>query len=91
MSSLYLREWSAANQRSNNSTPDLFAARHFKILGIRRALAKLETTPLIDLEKLDERELEQVRVEIAAQLSSRCRGTPAEQPTATKKPYEDRD
>jgi hypothetical protein len=77
---LYLRKFTAARQRANGNTPDLFAGNHFKILGIRRTLARLGATPTIDLEKLDAQELEQVRVEMAAQLSSRRRGTSAEQP-----------
>jgi hypothetical protein len=68
---LYLREWSAANQRANSSTPNLFAANHFKILGICRALQKLGASPAVDLESLGAHELEQLRVEIAAQLRSR--------------------
>jgi hypothetical protein len=80
MSALYLREWSAATQRAQNSTPDLFADRRLKIFGIRRAFIKLGASPTVDLEKLDGHELEQIRVEIAAQLSSRrCGATPLEQ------------
>jgi hypothetical protein len=83
--SLYLSQWRAATQRANCTTPDLFSSNRFKILGIRRTLIKLGASLTVDLEKLDGHELEQVRVEIAAQLSSRRRGTSAEQPLATTK------
>ncbi len=79
MSGLYLREWRSAVARSQNSTPDLFATNPFKVFGIRRALTKLGATAIIDLETLSEHELEQMRLEIAAQLSARIRGASAEQ------------
>ncbi len=81
----YLREWSAATHRANYATPDLFSARQFKILGIRRQLNKLRASLAIDLEKLAEHELEQIRVELAAQLPSRSRGISAEQPIGPKR------
>lgn len=82
--SVYLREWTAARRRTNSNTPDLFSARRFKLFGIRRTLAKLGASSVVDLEKLDDRELEKVRAEIATQLSSRKRGTDAGQTTTTK-------
>jgi hypothetical protein len=87
MSGLYLREWSAAKQRTQNSTPDLFAERCLKILGIRRTAQKLGASLVIDLEKLGARELEQLRIEIAAQLSSRRLGTSAEQQQTGTNPH----
>ena len=78
---LYLRRFSAARQRVNGHTPDLFADNRFKIFGIRQALAKLGASPAVDLESLNIHELEQLRIEIAAQLSSRRRGTNAEKST----------
>jgi hypothetical protein len=71
MSTVYLRQWTMANARSTNHTPDLFASCQFKIFGIRRSLTKLGADPAIDLETLGAHELEQLRIELAAQLSSR--------------------
>jgi hypothetical protein len=82
MNALYLRQFSAARHRAANDTPDLFASRQFKMLGIQRAFHKLGACPAVDLEKLGEQELEQIRRELAAQLSSRkSRETPPEQTT----------
>ncbi len=78
MSTLYLREWSSAVGRLNCSTPDLFTENRFKVFGIRRVLTKLSASPLADLETLNSRELERLRVDLVAQLSSRIRGTPSE-------------
>lgn len=87
MSGLYLREWRAAAQRSNNNTPDLFSDKRLKVLGLRRTLVKLGAAATVDLESLDAHALEQLRVELAAQLSSRTRGTrPTEQQPKEKNP-----
>lgn len=83
----YLRRFSAARRQAINVTPDLssiLVERQIKILGIRRAITKLGASLTIDLEQLDAPSLEQMRVEIALQLSSRNRAdTLAEQMTAT--------
>jgi hypothetical protein len=79
MSRLYVREWTAARQRVKNATPDIFAENRFKIFGIRRALQKLGASPAGNLERLNAHELEKLRGELAAQLSSRhSRDNPAE-------------
>ena len=81
--SLYLREFSRAVKRANARTPDMLeqldsanVRKQTTIFGIRRAMRKLGVTanPVgVDLEQLNERELEQVRLEIASQLRRRQR------------------
>lgn len=73
--SLYLREWSAAVKRRNAKSPDLIEQleasdrrKQLTIFGIRLTLRKLGTGIGVDLERLNEHELEQVRVEIATQF-----------------------
>ncbi|HWM26572.1 MAG TPA: hypothetical protein VNP98_17275 [Chthoniobacterales bacterium] len=73
---LYLREFSRAFKRANDQPSDLFAQlaasdarKQFMIFGIRRTLRKMRGDDnAIDLERLTELELDQVRREIAEQF-----------------------
>jgi hypothetical protein len=72
---LYLRRFSAARRYANSTPADLFAESRFKIFGIRRAVAKLGASLAINLEELDARELEQLRIEIASHVRNRTSKT----------------
>jgi hypothetical protein len=84
MSTRYLREWTAATERANAVTPDLFAETQCKILGVRRTLSKLGASSAVDLETLDACALEQLRAELAEQLRRKSPASPRNDNHRTK-------